>query len=228
MIMQQLPIYVYLTFIVTVLVAYFIIIKAAGFNKPFMVGMAIWIILQALVSLTGFYTHFKAMPPRFILLVLPPLLFLAYNMATKKGNTFLQSFDIQILTIFHIIRIPVELVLYWLFLHKAIPDLMTFEGRNFDIISGLTAPFVYYFGFIKKSLGRNTLILWNIICLLLVINVVITSILSSPTSFQQFAFEQPNIGMLYAPFVLLPSFLVPMVILSHTSTIKQLLNKKSI
>ncbi|MGR9839057.1 hypothetical protein ACUOH4_26735, partial [Escherichia coli] len=92
---------------------------------------------------------------------------------------------------------------YWLFLHKAIPDLMTFEGRNFDIVSGLTAPLVYYFAFIKKRVGRTTLILWNIICLLLVINVVVTSILSSPTSFQQLAFDQPNIGILYSPFVLL-------------------------
>lgn len=24
---------------------------------------------------------------------------------------------------------------------------MTFEGRNFDILSGLSAPLVYYFGF---------------------------------------------------------------------------------
>lgn len=226
--MQQLPIYVYLTFIVTVLVAYFIMIKAAGFKKPFLVGMAIWILLQVLISLTGFYTNFKAMPPRFSLLVVPPLLFLVYTISTKKGSTFLRSFDLKTLTIFHIIRIPVELVLYWLFLHKAIPDLMTFEGRNFDIVSGLTAPLVYYFAFIKKRVGRTTLILWNIICLLLVINVVVTSILSFPTSFQQLAFDQPNIGILYAPFILLPSFLVPMVILSHASAIKQLLNKTSI
>ncbi|MBR2649047.1 MAG: hypothetical protein IKD55_09410 [Sediminibacterium sp.] len=226
--MQQPPIYVYLTFIVTVLVAYFIMIKAAGFKKIFMVVIAIWIALQVLISLTGFYTNFKAMPPRFSLLLLPPLLSLVYTISTKKGSAFLRSFDLKILTIFHIIRIPVELVLYWLFLHKAIPDLMTFEGRNFDIVSGLTAPLVYYFAFIKKRVGRTALILWNIICLLLVINVVVTSILSFPTSFQQLAFDQPNIGILYAPFILLPSFLVPMVILSHASSIKQLLNKTSI
>ena len=226
--MQQPPIYVYLTFIVTVLVAYFIMIKAAGFKKIFMVVIAIWIALQVLISLTGFYTNFKAMPPRFSLLLLPPLLSLVYTISTKKGSAFLRSFDLKILTIFHIIRIPVELVLYWLFLHKAIPDLMTFEGRNFDIVSGLTAPLVYYFAFIKKRVGRTALILWNIICLLLVINVVVTSILSFPTSFQQLAFDQPNIGILYAPFILLPSFLVPMVILSHASSSKQLLNKTSI
>lgn len=226
--MQQLPFFIYATFIATVLLAYYLIMKASGFKKPFMIVMAIWIVLQSAIAITGFYTNFKAVPPRFPLLVLPPLLFLIYNLSTKKGNNFLQSFNLKTLTIFHVIRIPVELVLYGLFLHKAIPSLMTFEGRNFDIISGITAPIVYYLAFVKKSIGRNALILWNIICLILVINVVIHSILASPTPFQQFAFDQPNIGILYFPFVLLPSFLVPMVILSHVSAIKQLLNKQSI
>jgi hypothetical protein len=224
--MAPLPTYVYVTFIVTVFVAYVLMAKASGFKRPFIRLMSIWIILQTSVSLTGFYTDFKAVPPRFPLLVLPPLLFLIYNLISKKGNTFLQSFNLETLTIFHVIRIPVELVLYWLFTYKAIPSLMTFEGNNFDIISGLSAPLIYYFGFIKKSVGRTVLIVWNVICLMLVINVVVTSILASPTSFQQFAFDQPNIGILYTPFVLLPSFLVPMVMLAHASAIKQLLNKK--
>ncbi|MFC4231398.1 hypothetical protein ACFOW1_05820 [Parasediminibacterium paludis] len=223
--MDQLPFYVYATFISTVVIAYYLIVKASGFKKPFLIVMAIWIVLQSIISISGFYTNFKAASPRFPLLVVPPLLFLMYNLLTKKGDAFLLAFNIKTLTIFHIIRIPVEIVLYWLFVHKAIPSLMTFEGRNFDILSGLSAPVMYYLAFVKKRVGNTPLIIWNIICLLLVINVVINSILASPTPFQQFAFEQPNIGILYFPFTLLPSFLVPMVILSHVSAIKQLLKK---
>ncbi|TAH22438.1 MAG: hypothetical protein EAZ08_00730 [Cytophagales bacterium] len=40
----------------------------------------------------------------------------------------------------NIVRIPVEIILFWLFVNKAIPELMTFEGRNLDIIAGITAP----------------------------------------------------------------------------------------
>ncbi len=226
--MEHLPLFVYATFIATVAVAYFLIGKASQFKKPFMIATATWIVLQSVIALTGFYTHVDAVPPRFPLLVLPPFFLLIYNLTTTKGKQFLHSLDIKTLTIFHTIRIPVEVVLYWLYQHKAIPMLMTFEGSNFDILSGLSAPIVYYLAFVKKTIGRTTLLAWNIICLLLVINVVVRSILASPTPFQQLAFDQPNIGVLYFPFVLLPSFLVPMVMLSHISAITQFIRQKKI
>ncbi|MEO7769032.1 MAG: hypothetical protein ABIS01_16495, partial [Ferruginibacter sp.] len=144
------------------------------------------------------------------------------NLFTTKGKALLDGFNIKTLTLLQTVRIPVELTLYWLYLHKAVPGILTFEGRNFDVLSGLSAPFIYYFGFIKKSIGKNWLIAWNIVCLLLLINVVVNSILSLPTPFQKFAFDQPNIAIGYFPFMLLPSFLVPMVVLSHIASLRQL------
>ena len=44
-------------------------------------------------------------------------------------------------------RVGVEVVLFWLFIKRVVPESMTFEGRNFDIISGITAPFVAYFAY---------------------------------------------------------------------------------
>ena len=126
----------------------------------------------------------------------------------------------------HIVRVPVELILYWLFLNKVVPQLMTFEGRNFDIAAGLTAPLVYYFGFIKKSLSKKIIIAWNFICLALLLNIVVNAVLAAPTFFQQFAFDQPNIAILYFPFNLLPAVVVPLVLLSHLAAIRQLLNKQ--
>lgn len=61
-------------------------------------------------------------------------------------------------TILHTIRIGVEIVLYGLFFYKAVPGLMTFEGRNMDIISGLSAPLVYYFGYKKVKLSTATIL----------------------------------------------------------------------
>jgi hypothetical protein len=116
----------------------------------------------------------------------------------------------------------IEVVLYWLFVFKKVPVIMTFEGRNFDIISGITAPFIYYYGFIKGKLNRNFILIWNYVCLLLLINIVINSILSSPFPLQKFAFEQPNIAILYFPFILLPSLIVPMVLFSHLVVIRRL------
>jgi hypothetical protein len=103
---------------------------------------------------------------------------------------------------------------------------MTFEGRNFDILSGLSAPFIYYFGFVKRRLSNALILGWNFICLALLINIVANAILSVPTPFQKFAFDQPNIGVLYFPFNLLPACVVPLVLLSHLVAIRRLLHAK--
>jgi hypothetical protein len=182
--------------------------------------------MQAIVGLSGFYTITDTMPPRFLLLVLPPLFFIICLFVTAKGRQYLDSLDTKFLTILHIVRVPVELVLFWLFINKAVPELMTFEGRNFDIFSGITAPVIFYFGFIKQQVGRKIILLWNIVCLGLLINIVVNAVLSAPFPFQKFAFDQPNIAVLYFPFVWLPCCIVPLVLLSHLATIRQLLNKQ--
>jgi hypothetical protein len=123
------------------------------------------------------------------------------------------------------VRIPVELVLLWLSLHKAIPQLMTFEGRNFDIISGITAPFIAYLGFTKTILNRRIILIWNFICLALLANIVVNALLSAPFPFQQFAFDQPNIAILYFPFSWLPTFIVPVILLGHLVSLRQLLKQ---
>ncbi len=104
---------------------------------------------------------------------------------------------------------------------------MTFEGNNFDIFSGLTAPLVYYFGFNKEMMNRNIILAWNIICLGLLLNVVITGILSAPTPFQQIAMDQPNIALLHFPFNWLPC-LVPLVLFAHLVSIRQLIRNRSV
>jgi hypothetical protein len=99
---------------------------------------------------------------------------------SPKGREFIDGLDLKSLTILHTIRIPVELVLFFLFTYKAVPELMTFEGRNFDILSGITAPVVFYFAFIRKQLSRKIILIWNVICLGLLINIVSNAILSAP------------------------------------------------
>ena len=51
------------------------------------------------------------------------------------------------------------------------------------------------------------------------------SILFGVTPFQQFGFDQPNIAMLYSPFVWLPCFIVPTVLFSHLVCIRKYLKK---
>ncbi len=101
--------------------------------------MLVWILIQSALGIPEFYTDPNSMTMRFPLLLLPPLIFIVACFFTKKGKAFIDGLPAGTLTVFHTIRIPVELVLFWLFVNKSIPEAMTFDGRNFDIISGLTA-----------------------------------------------------------------------------------------
>ena len=150
--MENLPFYVYLVFGLTILFAIFLFYKATNYSKVFLTIISIWIIAQTVISLSGFYKITNTIPPRFAFLLLPPLVMITILFNTKKGKLFIDSINIKTLTILHVLRIPVELVLFWLFVNNALPELMTFEGRNFDIFSGLSAPIIYYFGLLLMRL----------------------------------------------------------------------------
>jgi hypothetical protein len=93
---------------------------------------------------------------------------------------------------------------------------------KFYILSGISSPFIAYFCFHKLILIKKIILLWNIICLGLLLNIVINAILSAPSPFQQLAFEQPNVAVLYFPFVWLPCCVVPIVLFAHLVAIRQL------
>ncbi|MBL0047942.1 MAG: hypothetical protein IPP32_07610 [Bacteroidetes bacterium] len=221
--LTQLPAYISLVFILTTFLTVALFYKASHYSKQVLVILSVWLSLEGIVGYSGFYTVTNTLPPRFIFLILIPVLLIIATFFTEQGKQFIDSLDVKWLTLLHVVRIPVELVLYWLFLNKAVPELMTFEGRNFDILSGLTAPVVFYFGYVKKSLGKYALLAWNIVCLGLLVNIVANAVLSAPFPFQKFAFDQPNIAVLYFPFVWLPCCIVPLVLFSHLASIRIIL-----
>lgn len=222
--MENLPSYISMIFGLTTILTSWIFYKAAGNSKPVLLVILVWLAVQTFIAISGFYTVTDTLPPRFLLLVLPPFLVIAGLFLSPKGRNFIDGLDLKSLTILHTIRIPVEIVLFFLFTYKTIPELMTFEGRNFDILSGITAPVIFYFAFVRKQLSRKIILIWNMICLGLLINIVSNAILSAPFPFQQFAFDQPNIAVLYFPFIWLPCCVVPLVLLSHLAAIRQLSN----
>jgi hypothetical protein len=195
-----------------------------------LVVLIIWLIIQAVLANNNVYnSDTTSVPPKLMLLgVAPMILTIIFLFLTKKGRLFIDSLPLKNITWLNIIRIPVELVLLELAIHKAVPQLMTFEGRNFDILSGITAPFVAYFGFTKNVLSRKVILTWNFICLALLANIVVNAILAAPFFFQKFAFDQPNIAILYFPFIWLPAFIVPVVLFGHLVSIRQLIRSQAL
>lgn len=219
---ENLPSFISTTFILTVFLTvgiFLFAVRQTVFEtfpaKLLSFLLAFWLILQAMLGIGGFYLKTAGMPPRLILFgVLPTLiLIISYFLFARKN--FIERLPLRFLTFVHIIRIPVEIVLLWLFQQKLIPQIMTFEGRNFDILAGISAPIIAWIAFKNGKVNRTLLIIWNFLALGLLFNIVITAVLSFPFEFQQFGFDQPNRAVLYFPFNWLPTVVVPLVLFSH-------------
>ena len=220
--MAQTPISITIIFIITTLVTLLFFYLSSKSNKV-LVGILFWMIIVGTLGYSGFFRVQNATPPRFVFLLAPGILFVTLHLLTKRGRSFSDKLDLKWLTLLHTVRIPVEVVLYYTFLAGQIPELMTFEGYNYDILSGLSAPIIYYAAFKKEWIGKKGLLIWNFICLGLLINILTIAVLSAETPIQKLAFDQPNIGVTYFPFVWLPAVIVPIVLYSHLVSIRMLL-----
>ena len=76
--------------------------------------MLFWILLQGVLSLTDVYKSLDRLPALPII-GFPGMFFLIYLFNSKRGKVFLDSIDQKTFLWVHVVRIPVELVLYFIF-----------------------------------------------------------------------------------------------------------------
>lgn len=190
---------------------------ATGKSKRVLLVNILWILVVGVISYSGYFTNTSAKPPRFLVVLLAVIslsVFLLKTVNRTKLNT-------NLLLAIHTLRLPIELVLYQLFLQKKVPILMTFKGWNFDILIGISAIFLLlYLWCTKNRLSKIFTLIWNILGLILLTAIVIIAVLSSPLPLQILALNQPNIAVLQFPFIYLPACVVPIVFASHLLIIK--------
>ncbi len=226
---EHLPTYVSLIFIATTFLTIGFLFYAVRQSGPqtlaakLIVGLiSFWIFFTASASLSGFYVNPESMPPRIFLFGAFPAIVVIIIYFVFFKSSFIERLPLKTLTLTSIVRIPVEFVIYWLYQNGQMPQVMTFTGRNFDIISGFAAVLIYFFAFRNNRTNRKLLIVWNVCGLALLANIVITAVLAVPSPIQQIAFETPNRAVLYFPFVWLPSIIVPIVLFSHLASLWKL------
>lgn len=186
-----------------------------------------WLLVSGGLSYSGFFAEFSAVPPRFPVLIVVPMVCIILFIRSKTGKAAINHLPSHWLVYLQAFRIPMELILWALFLEKLIPVQMTFEGFNYDVLTAIFALPIGYFCFHRKSLSVKWAIAWNILGLLLVTTIVIIAILSTPTPLRVFQNEPANTFIVYLPYVWLPGFVVPMAYLLHFMSLKQLWSKSA-
>jgi hypothetical protein len=91
-----------------------------------------------------------------------------------------------------------------------------------DILVGLAAPAVAYGVSRGSSRAYQTAIVWNVLGLVDLALAVTLGFLTSPSAFQLLAMDTPNWLITRYPFVLVPTFAVPVAILLHAFSLWRL------
>jgi hypothetical protein len=144
-----------------------------------------------------------------------------FSAFSRSGWRLVNGLSLASLVGFQVFRVPVELILFWLARDGVVPVQMTFEGLNFDILSGISAPVVAWL-ITTERLSTKGILLWNLVGLGLLINIVIIAILSTPVSFRVFLNEPANTFITHAPYVWLPVFLVQAALCGHLLVFRRL------
>ncbi len=186
-----------------------------------MIGLVVWAIIITIASSSGFSGKFQLFPINIVPFVVVPLIIVLLLLFHKDTHSVLSKMNLKVLTQLQVFRVFVEIVLWLLFIQNLLPLQMTFEGRNFDIIAGITSLLAAQF-FLNS---RGWMIAWNSLGLGLLINIVSIAILSMPTSLRVFENEPASTIVTQFPFIFLPTFLVPLAYILHFLSLKKLLMK---
>jgi hypothetical protein len=100
-----------------------------------------------------------------------------------------------------------------------IARMMSIEGANYDLITGITAPVVAW---LAVYTGNSRLVkAWNIMGLALLANVMTHGMLNMPTRFRVFHEEPANTIIGTFPYIWLPCFSVAVALFLHIVSLRQ-------
>jgi len=180
-----------------------------------------WAALLGGLAVAGFFANYTAVPPRIPLSMLVPLAVIFVIVFSRGGRELLQVMPPHWPIYAQSMRIGVELMILLAVVNKMMPVQLSFEGRNFDILTGLLAIPVGYFVFVVKRWPTWVAVGYHIMGIGLLVNVLAVSFLSMPTPLRVFHNEPANTLITQFPFIYLPGMLVPLAFTLHLVSLRQ-------
>jgi hypothetical protein len=157
--------------------------------------------------------RWDATPPPFGILVVAVGL-IAFRIAFgPQGRRLALGIPLWVLVGIQGFRLPLELAMHAMYARGVMPQQMTYTGRNFDVVTGATA-FVVAAALRTRRAPRWLAPAWNVLGLMLLVNVVIVAIVSTPR-IQAFGPDRVNVWVAYPPFVWLPAVMVLAALAGH-------------
>jgi len=185
------------------------------------VSVGCWMAFTAALAVSGVLSDFERRPPTLPILVVVTFAIAVAIAFSRFGTRIIDGLPLAWLIGFQGFRFPLEMVMHRAAVEGVMPIQMSYSGRNLDIMSGVTALLVAWL--IARGHGtRRTPWLWNILGSALLLNIVVVAILSLPI-FAAWGPERVNVWISHAPFVWLPTVLVPFALIGHLLLWRKLL-----
>jgi hypothetical protein len=181
-----------------------------------------WLLALGVPAGAGAFLRNGRMPPYFAAVGLLPSAAGVAFVCSRAGRALLERTPAAWLVGLQTFRVSVEIVLWALAIQHRLSPLLTFEGRNLDILVGLTALPVAWVYFVRRAAPRLVAVLWNIAGIAILANIVIHALLSAPTPFQVLRLEPSTTIIATLPYIWLPGFLVPLALSLHVASLRTL------
>ena len=179
------------------------------------VGAAVvaWLLGTALIAASGSLRWFDVTPPPFAALALFVGVVGIAVPYSPVGTLLVRGLPLWVLVGFQVFRVPLELVMHQAYTEGVMPVQMSYSGRNYDILTGITAG-VLGLWLSRGWVPRWVVAVWNVVGFALLVNVVAIAVASTPL-FRWFGEDRLNTFVTYPPFVWLPAVLVTAALTGH-------------
>jgi hypothetical protein len=176
-------------------------------------GCATWMAITWGAAGRGTFRQWDRLPPSMAVLVVL-IAVIAFRLSLGGvGGRLSREVPLSILVGVQGFRLPLELAMHRMFERGIMPEQMSYSGRNFDIVTGISALIVA--ALVASGRGGKLLVaIWNVAGLALLVNVVGVGLLSTPI-FAFFGQDHLNIWIAYQPFIWLPAVLVLGALTGH-------------
>jgi hypothetical protein len=185
-------------------------------------GIALWLGAQAAAALSGWLSRFELRPPPIVIWFASMLVMTLALAWSGFGRRFADKVPLAALIGFQAFRLPLELVMHRAASAGIMPNVMTFTGYNFDIVTGATALPLALLAW-RRPLPRRLILLWNALGQILLIVVAAVAFAASPV-FRAFGDDQLNVWVTRFPYVWI-AVMVAAALFGHVVTLRKVLSE---
>src|SRR4030095_11438319 len=112
---------------------------AAGLTRRFDAWALGWVAVVLAASSAGVFQHSEWRPPAFPFLAVTMMALGVALARSAFGDRLARALPLAYLVLFQSFRLPLELLLHRAYTEGVMPVQMSYSGRNFDIVTGISA-----------------------------------------------------------------------------------------